>query len=125
MSMRSIVYCEHTLIMIFTIFFFLPLVLTSQHFPTAAGVVYYVQPIKPCADNSSLGCPPNETCHTMDRYTSNSSHYFSPDHINITFYFMCGVHNCTKQLEVRNLQSFSMIGTAGRQHVNYQYANSK
>ena len=30
---------------------------------------------------------------------------------------MCGVHNCTKHVEVRDLQSFAMIGTAGRQLV--------
>ena len=30
---------------------------------------------------------------------------------------MCGVHNCTKHVEVRDLQSFAMIGTARRQLV--------
>ena len=30
---------------------------------------------------------------------------------------MCGVHNCTKHLDVSNLQTFAMIGRAGRQHV--------
>ena len=30
---------------------------------------------------------------------------------------MCGVHNCTKHVDVRDLQSFAMIGIAGRQHV--------
>ena len=30
---------------------------------------------------------------------------------------MCGVHNCTKHVEVRDLQSFAMIGTAARQLV--------
>ena len=84
---------------------------------TAAGVVYYVKPTEPCAHNSS--CPSNETCHTMDHYASNSSHYFSPDHINVTLYFTCGVHNCTncKPLEVYDLQSFSMIGQAGRRYM--------
>ena len=79
---------------------------------TTAGVVYYV---KPSAHDSS--CPSNETCHTMDYYASNSSHYFSPDHINVTLYFMCGVHNCTQHLDISDLETFSMIGTAGRQHV--------
>ena len=82
---------------------------------TAAGVVYYVKPTEPCAHNSS--CPSNETCHTMDHYASNSSHYFSPDHVNITLYFMCGVHKMGKHLEVHGLQSFIMIGTAGKQSV--------
>ena len=82
---------------------------------TAAGVVYYVKPTEPCAHNSS--CPSNETCHTMDHYASNSSHYFSPDHINITLYFMCGVHNCTKHLDVSNLQKFSITGISDRKDV--------
>ena len=82
---------------------------------TTAGVIYYVKPTEPCAHNSS--CPSNETCHTMDYYASNSSHYFLPDHINVTLYFMCGVHNCTKRVDVCGLQTFAMIGTAGRQHV--------
>ena len=97
------------------VFIHLLLVLTIQHLPTTAGVVYYVKPTQPCAHNNS--CPSNETCHTMDYYASNGSHYFSPDNINITLHFMCGVHNCTKHVDVRNLQSFAMIGTAGRQHV--------
>ena len=83
--------------------------------PITAGVVYNVKPTELCAHNSS--CPSNETCHTMDYYASNSSHYFSPDHINVTLYFMCGVHNCTKHVDVHDLQTFAMIGTAGRQYV--------
>ena len=80
-----------------------------------AGVVYYVEPTEPCAHHSS--CPSNVTCHTMDHYASNSSHYFSSDHINVTLFFMCGVHNCTPQVDVGDLQIFAMIGTAERQHV--------
>ena len=98
------------------LFLILPTLLEVLSFLSeTAGVVYYVKPTEPCAHNSS--CPSNETCHTMDHYASNSSHYFSPDHINVTLYFMCGVHNCTKHVEVHDLQAFSMIGTAGRQHV--------
>ena len=82
---------------------------------TAAGMIYYVKPTEPCAHNSS--CLSNETCHTMDHYASNSSHYFSPDQIDITLYFMCGVHNCTRHLVISDLQTFAMIGRAGRQHV--------
>ena len=55
------------------------------------GVVYYVKPTEPCDHTSS--CPSNETCHTMDHYARNSSHYFSPDHVDVTLFFMCGVHN--------------------------------
>ena len=96
-------------------FIHLLLVLTSQHLPTTAGVVYYVKPTQPCAHNSS--CPSNETCHTMDHYAKNSNHYFSPGNINVTLHFMCGVHNCTKHVDIHDLQSFAMIGTAGRQNV--------
>ena len=99
----------------YTIFFYLLLALTSQHLPTTAGVVYYVKPTEPCPHNNS--CPSNKTCHTMDHYASKSNHYFSPDHINVTLFFLPGVHNCTKHVEVRDLQSFAMIGTAGRQLV--------
>ena len=82
---------------------------------TAAGVVYYVKPTELCVHNSS--CPSNEICHTMDHYANNSSHYFSPDHINVTLYFMCGVHNCTRHLDISNIQTFAMIGRAERQNV--------
>ena len=82
---------------------------------TTAGVVYYVKPTEPCTHNSS--CPSNETCQTMDHYVSNSSHYFSSDHINVTLYFMCGVHNCAQEMTAHDLQTFTMIGTAGRQYV--------
>ena len=82
---------------------------------TTAGVIYYVEPTEPCAHNSS--CPSNEISHTIDHYASNSSHYFSPDHINITLYFMCGLHNSTKNLDISDLNLFAMIGTAERQYV--------
>ena len=92
--------------------------LTPHHLPTAAGVVYYVLPTEPCSHNGS--CPSGKTCHTMDYYASNSSHYFSPLHdhrINVTLYFICGVHNCAKHLDVHDLDKFAMIGTAGRLNV--------
>ena len=87
------------------------------HLPTINGVDYYVKPTEPCAHNSSY--PPNETSHTMDHYASNSSHYFSPDHINVTLYFMCGVHNCSRYqyVIVHDLQVFAMEGLAGRKNV--------
>ena len=55
----------------------------------------------------------------MDHYASNSSHYFSPDHINVTLYFMCGVHNCSRYqyVTVHDLQVFAMEGLAGRKSV--------
>ena len=82
---------------------------------TTAGVVYYVKPTEPCANNGS--CPSNETCHTMDYYASNSSHYFSPEHINVTLYFMCGVHNCIQEVGINDLQTFTMTGTTSKQNV--------
>ena len=94
---------------------FLIRLLAVLNLPTTAGVVYYVKPTEPCAHNSS--CPSNETCHTMDHYASNSSYYFSPDLINVTLYFMCGVHNCTQHMDISDLERFIMISTLGRNHV--------
>ena len=92
------------------------LILISQCLPTTAGVVYYVNPTeRPCAQNNS--CPPNKICHIMDYFASNSTYYFSTNLTNVTLYFMCGIHNCTKHIDVRNLQSFAIIGTAGREKV--------
>ena len=88
----------------------------TPHLPTASGVVYYVLPTKPCPYNNS--CPSGETCHTIDHYVSNSSHFFSQDHINVILYFMCGVHNCTKHMDICDLHTFAMIGAAaGRENV--------
>ena len=53
----------------------------------------------------------------MDGYAINGSHYFSPDHINVTLYFLCGVHDCTKRINVRDIQTYVMKGTAGRHSV--------
>ena len=77
------------------------------------GTVYYVMPVKhlsSCPGNSS--CPPGQLCHTMDYLAEHSSEFFSPDHINVTLIFMCGVHNYTKNLTVQNLHSFVMKGAA-------------
>ena len=93
------------------------LILTFQHLQPTAGVVYYVKPTESCAHYRASSCPSNEICHTMDHYARYSSHYFSPDRINVILYFMCGVHNCTKHLKVCDLQTFAMIGTAGRELV--------
>ena len=83
---------------------------------TKEDVVYYVSPTEPlssCPGNSS--CPPGpgpELCHTMDYLANHSSEFFSPDHVNVTLIFMCGVHNYTKDLTVQNLHSFVMKGAA-------------
>ena len=47
------------------------------------------------------------------------SHYFSPDHINVTLYFTRGVHNCSRYqyVTVHDLQVFAMEGLAGRKIV--------
>ena len=79
---------------------------------TEEGVVYYVSPTEPlssCAGNTS-SCPSGQHCHTMDYLVENK--FFSPDHINVTLIFMCGVHNYTKNLTVQNLHSFVMKGAA-------------
>ena len=78
---------------------------------TKEGVVYYVSPTEPlssCSGNSS--CPPGQLCHTMDYLVENSSEFFSPDYINVTLMFMCGVHNYTKDLTVQNLHSLVLKG---------------
>ena len=100
------------------LFCFLPqLLVVLDLVSLTISMVYYVKPTEPCAHNSS--CPSNETCHTMDHYASNSSHYFSLDHINVTLYFMCGVHNCSRYqyVTVHDLQVFAMEGLAGRKNV--------
>ena len=103
-------------ILIIMLFLIIPTLLNVLSFLSeTAGVVYYVIPTEPCPRNSS--CPSNETCHTMDHYASNNNHYFSPDHIDVTIYFMCGVHNSTKHLALHNLHLFSIVGTAEGQHV--------
>ena len=98
------------------VYFFIYLLARLSPYPQAStGVVYYVKPTEPCAHNSSF--PSGEECQTMDHYASNSSHYFSSDHINVTLYFLCGVHNCTERMDIRDLQTFVMKGTAGRHGV--------
>ena len=76
---------------------------------TKKDVVYYISPTKPlssCPGNSS--CPPGQLCHTMDCLAEDSNEFFSPDHVNVTLIFMCGVHNYTKNLTIQNLYSFVM-----------------
>ena len=76
-------------------------------------VYYYVSPTEPlssCPGNSS--CPPDQLCHTMDYFAEHSSEFFSPEHVNVTLIFMCGIHNYTKGLVVQNLHSFVMKGVA-------------
>ena len=78
---------------------------------TEAGVVYYVLPTEPlssCTGNSS--CPFGQLCHTLDYLAEHSSECFSPDQVNMTLMFMCGVHNYTKDLAIKNLYSFVMKG---------------
>ena len=90
------------------------------------GVLYYVSPTEPlssCPGNSS--CPPGQLCYTMDYFTEHSSQFFSPDHVNITLIFMCGVHNYTKDLMVQNLHSFVMKRTEENREnmiIDHQFA---
>ena len=76
------------------------------------GIVYYVLPtekISAC-NGSSSSCPSGQVCQTMDYFAENSDKFFSPDNVNVTPIFMCGVHNFTKNLIVQNLHSFIMKG---------------
>ena len=90
---------------------------------TKTNAIYYVSPTEPlssCPGNSS--CPPGQLCHTMDYLAEHSSEFFSPDHVNVTLIFMCGVHNYIKDLTVQNLCSFVMKGTAeSRENVVIDY----
>ena len=77
------------------------------------GAYYFIRPTEPlssCTRNSS--CPPGELCHTMNYLVEHSSKFFSPDHVNVTLIFMCGIHNYTKGLTVQNFKSFVMKGAA-------------
>ena len=80
---------------------------------TNKGAVYHISPTEPlssCPGNSS--CPPGQLCHTMDYLANQSSEFFSPDQVNVILIFMCGVHNYTNNLFIRNLHSFIMKGAA-------------
>ena len=101
---------------VLVIYMYLLLLMISQCLPTVADVVYYVKPTERlCVHNNS--CPSNETCHTMDHFASKSTYYFSPELVNVALYFLCGVHNCTKHIDVHDLQSFAIVGTAERHQV--------
>ena len=94
-------------------YLFFVLMLGSVCVRLTEGTVYHVKPVKhlsSCPGNSS--CPPGQLCHTMDYLAQHSSEFFSPDHVNVTLIFMCGVHNYTKNLTVQNLHSFVMKGAA-------------
>ena len=92
---------------------------------TEESVVYYVSPTEPlssCPGNSS--CPPGQLCHTMDYLVEHSSKFFSPDYINVTLIFICGVHNYTKDLTVQNFDSFIIKGAAEPKEnviINHQF----
>ena len=89
---------------------------------TNEGVVYYVLPTEPlssCPENSS--CPPGQLCHTMDYLAEHSSELFSPDHVNVTLVFLCGVHNYSKDLTVQNLHSFVMKGAESRENATIDH----
>ena len=93
--------------------FFFVLIFGSIYIRLTECNVYYVKPVKhliSCPGNSS--CPPGQLCHTMDYLAEHSSEFFSPDNVNVTLIFMCGVHNYTKDLTVQNLHSFVMKGAA-------------
>ena len=83
-----------------------------------AGVVYYVKPTTVCPYRDTH-CPSGETCLKLDNYVNESSYYFSPDKVNITLYFICGMHNQTseKHIDIHDLQTFAMLGVAANETV--------
>ena len=107
-------------------YLFFVLIFGSVCIRLTEGTVYHVKPVKhliSCPGNSS--CPPGQLCHTMDYLAEHSSEFFSPDHVNVTLIFMCGVHNYTKDLFVYDLHSFVMKGAAeSRENViiDHQFA---
>ena len=75
------------------------------------GKVYYIKPVKYHSSRpGNSSCPSGQLCYTMDYLADHSSEFFSPDHVNVTLIFMCGVHNYTKDLVVQNFHSFVMKG---------------
>ena len=82
------------------------------------GVVYCVTPTTACPHASS-SCPSHKISQTLDYYVNNSGQFFSPDKVNITLYFMCGVHNQTsnKHTDIHDLQTFTMASATGRKDV--------
>ena len=83
-----------------------------------SGVVYYVKPTTACP-HSDTHCPSGETCLKLDNYINESSNYFSSDKVNITLYFICGMHNQTseKDIDIHDLQTFAMLGVAANETV--------
>ena len=80
------------------------------------GEVYYVLPTESSHSVSCPGinsCPPGQTCmsHNGQLRQKQYSHFFSPDKVNATLYFMCGLHNCTKQLIASTSPSNFAYGT--------------
>ena len=73
--------------------------------------VYYILPTEQLTSchGSSIRLP-GQVCHKIDYFVQNSHKFFSRDHINETQIFMCGVHNFTKNLIVRNLHPFVIKG---------------
>ena len=90
-------------------FFLSSIMVVSSMYILAEGVIYYISPtLNSCPGRSS--CPPSQQCYTMDYLVEHSSEFFSPDHVNVTLIFMCGVHNNTKDLSVQHLHSLVMKG---------------
>ena len=108
MKIEKLIYTRPTMRLLFIISIY-----GSVCIRLTKGMVYHFKPVKhlsSCPGNSS--CPPGQLCHTMDYLAEHSSEFFSPDHVNVTLIFMCGVHNYTKDLTVQNLHSFVMKGAA-------------
>ena len=90
--------------------FFRILIIFGVLLSEGESVVYYVLPTEEQSYCQTVNnsCPPGQLCHTMDYLAEHSSEFFTPDYINITLIYMCGVHNYTKDLTVQNLHTFVM-----------------
>ena len=94
------------------------LVAFHLYLSSAEGVVYCVTPTIACPHDNS-NCSTHEISHTLEYYVNNSGQFFSPDKVDITLYFMCGVHNQTsnKHTDIHDLQTFTMASATGKKDV--------
>ena len=96
-------------------FLFYSIVIISLHrihTETKMSIVYYVSPTEPLSScPGSSRCQPHQHCHTFDYFVKNSRQFFSKNYTDITLVFMCGIHNHTASLTIRNVNAFIMKGT--------------
>lgn len=69
------------------------------------GNTYYVIP-----DDVPPDCP-GYPCQPLNNYMENPDDYFNRDRVNVTMYFVHGIHTTKyKDIVIRDLQTFEMVG---------------